>query len=109
MLKALKQKSLSVEERLKVASYVWRREGSAKEAELTKWVCEEICSAYSKKARWVVGLRERRKRYVHALKWRCTPLRSPTSADMCSMLWEFLCCVIGQKGSCNFTAHVVQV
>ena len=54
LLKALRDHSLTAEERLKVACFVWRkgdlRVGS-KHSVLVKWVCEELCTAYNKKTR----------------------------------------------------------
>eukprot|EP00731_Ephydatia_muelleri_P002216 Em0001g2216a len=84
MHKALKQRSLTSEERLKIANYIWKREGRAKDVALTKWACEEICSTYSKKARSAMRL------------------------DVCTMLWEFLSRILGQKGSCFVSSHLIQ-
>lgn len=105
MQDALKQRVFSLEERLKVASYIWRKEGSTKETVLTKWVCEEICSAYSKKARYVTLSGQ----CSSKVTMPCTLLRFSMRQDVCSMLWEFLCRVFGQKGSCYISAHLVQV
>ena len=55
LLRALRDRSLSSEERLKVACFIWY-EGDvpigSKESVLVKWVCEEISLAYSKKTRF---------------------------------------------------------
>ena len=54
LLRALRDRSLSPEERLKVACFIWH-EGDvpigSKESVLVKWVCDEISLAYSKKTR----------------------------------------------------------
>ena len=54
LLKALYDRSLTAEERLKVACFIWRQQDApvvSRETVLAKWACEEICSAYSKKTR----------------------------------------------------------
>ena len=56
LLRALNTRSLSAEDRLKVACYLWKQEGpqlSANKAVLAKWIGDEICSAYGKKVRCV--------------------------------------------------------
>ena len=54
LLKALRDCSLTSEERLKVACFIWH-EGDvpigSKESVLVKWISEEITLAYSKKTR----------------------------------------------------------
>ena len=54
LLKALRDRSLTSEERLKVACFIWH-EGDvpigSKESVLVKWISEEIALAYSKKTR----------------------------------------------------------
>ena len=54
-LGAFRDRSQRVEDRLKIACHTVRRDGRAllgdREATLTRWVCDELCSAYSKKTR----------------------------------------------------------
>ena len=54
LLKALRDRSLTSEERLKVACFIWH-EGDvpigSKESVLVKWISEEITLANSKKTR----------------------------------------------------------
>lgn len=51
----LRDTSLNVEERLKIACVIARNGstnlGERKVAFLTKWACQEICNVYSKKTR----------------------------------------------------------
>ena len=53
--RAVRDRSLRVEDRLKVACHMMRGDGRAlfgdKEESLTKWVCDELCSAYNRKTR----------------------------------------------------------
>ncbi len=55
LVRALQDRSLGVEGRLKVACYLWSQRGAQATvpmvATLEKWACGEICAVYSKKAR----------------------------------------------------------
>ena len=43
----------------------------------------------------------------HALVYTVT--RSAMRLDVCTMLWEFLSRILGQKGSCFVSSHLIQV
>ena len=59
LLRALNDRSLSGEDRLKVACYLWKQELpdlAENGAFLAKWISEELCSAYGKKVRYVMSV-----------------------------------------------------
>ena len=71
---ALQDSLLGVEERLKIACYLWGQEqllSGEKEAILLKWACQELCLAYNRKKS-----------------------KTPPPHVTCSQLWGFLCSVL---------------
>ena len=70
LVRALRERSLSVQERLKVACHLWKQRNEllpGKHTILLKWTTEELCNAYNKRSR-----------------------SPPVSREVCSQLWQLL-------------------